>query len=88
MTTPMPTPNLDDVSRAIQATRESLAAAGYAIDVAEDANRLVFNVKAVDGACEECLVPKAVFVDILGRELAEAGVPAASFDVVYPLDDD
>lgn len=84
----MQSPNVDEASRAIHATRESLAAAGYAIDVAAQADGLVFNVKAVDGACEECLVPKVVFVDILRRELAEAGIDGESVQVMYPLDED
>lgn len=73
--------------RAIQATREGLAAAGYAIDVERRGDQIVFSVRAEQGACEECLVPKPIFVDILGRELADAGITAGAFDVVYPLDD-
>ena len=76
----------DQASRAIHATREGLAAAGYAIEVNVREDALVFNVRAEDGACEECLVPKAIFVDILGRELADAGIQAARLEVVYPLD--
>jgi hypothetical protein len=75
-------------SRAIHQTRDGLAAAGYAIDVEAPAGELVFSVRAQDGACEDCLVPKPIFVDILGRELADAGLQVASFQVVYPLDDE
>ena len=40
----------------------------------------------MDGACEECLVPKPVFASILGRELAEGGIEAGEFDVAYPVE--
>ncbi|KAB2874508.1 MAG: hypothetical protein F9K36_07645 [Burkholderiaceae bacterium] len=80
--------DLDVAARAIGATREGLAAAGYTIDVSARSGRLVFTVRADEGACEECLVPRPIFTDILGRELAEAGVKVDSFDLLYPLDDD
>lgn len=80
--------DLERASSAIHATREGLAAAGYAIDVNTRGGTLVFSVRAEDGACEECLVPKSIFVDILGRELADAGLQVASLEVLYPLDEE
>ena len=81
--------DLDTVSRAIGGTRESLAASNYAIDCAEPRDgALVFTVRALDGACEECLVPKAVFTAILEQELADGGIAASEIEVRYPLEDD
>lgn len=80
--------DLEAAARAIAATREGLAAAGYAIDVSVRGGRLAFAVRAGEGACEECLVPRPIFMDILGRELAEAGVKVDAFDLLYPLDED
>jgi len=80
--------DLQAASEAIHQTRDGLAAAGYAIDVDAPAGELVFTVRAQEGACEDCLVPKPIFLDILGRELADAGLQVGSFRVVYPLDDE
>ena len=80
------THDLAAVSLAISATREGLEASGYAIDCAERNGRLSFTIRAMDGACEECLVPKPVFASILGRELAEGGIEAGEFDVAYPVE--
>ena len=79
------TPDLAAVSRAISATREGLEASGYAIECSERGGRLVFTIRATEGACEECLVPKPVFTSILGRELADGGIEAGEFEVAYPV---
>lgn len=79
---------LEAAERAIHATREGLRAAGYRIDVGASAGRLSFSVRAEPDACEECLVPRAIFATILGRELQEAGIDAAGFELRYPLDDE
>ena len=76
--------DLDAVNRAISATREGLDASGYAIECAEREGKLLFTIRAMEGACEECLVPKPVFASILGRELAEGGIDAPAFEIAYP----
>lgn len=80
--------NPQRVAHAIKDTRESLAAAGFSIEIGERGGLLSFAVKPGPEACPECLVPKAVFEDILGRELAEGGIQPASFELAYPLDED
>lgn len=80
--------DLQRVAQAIVATREGLAAAGFGIDVDERGGRLRFAVKAGPEACAECLVPRGIFEDILGRELAEGGIEAEGFELLYPLDDE
>ncbi len=80
---------IEAVSRSIDATREGLAASNYSIDCRDGGDgRLVFTVRALDDACEECLVPKEIFVDILMRELQDGGIAASQVDVIYPLDDE
>jgi len=78
--------DLDAVARAISATREGLAASGFAIDCAADDRRLSFAVRALDNACEECLVPKPVFESILARELGDAGIAFEALHISYPVE--
>ena len=80
--------DLSAVANAISATREGLEASGYAIDCADREGRLLFTIRALEGACEECLVPKPVFTSILGRELSEGGIQVDAFDVAYPIEAD
>jgi hypothetical protein len=80
--------DLDAVNRSIAGTREGLAVSGYAIDCAEgSAGALRFTVRALEGACEECLIPKAIFTEILTQELADGGITGRAIELVYPLDD-
>lgn len=78
--------DLISVATAISGTREGLAASGYEIDCDEKAGRLVFTVRALADACEECLVPKPVFTAILRQELGEGGIQVEAIDVVYPAE--
>ena len=80
--------DIEAVSSSIAATREGLAASNYSIDCADAGNgRLVFTVRAFENACEDCLVPKAIFIDLLKRELSASGIAATGIDVIYPLED-
>ena len=76
--------DLNAVGTAITGTREGLEASGFAIDCTGQDERLVFTLRALEGACEDCLVPKAVFTSILARELANGGIATTAIDVVYP----
>lgn len=78
--------DLNAVGQAISATREGLEASGFAIDCADHEGRLLFTIRAMEGACEECLVPKAVFTSILSRELQAGGINVGAFDVAYPVE--
>ena len=80
--------DLNAVSKAIFATREGLEASGFAIDCADQGGRLLFTIRALEGACEDCLVPKPVFTSILSRELADGGIAVDAIDVVYPVEVD
>ena len=78
--------DLQAVERAVAGSRESLGESGFAMEVAERDGGLLVTVRALPDACEECLVPKAVFQAILGRELQEAGLPVPPIEVTYPVE--
>ncbi|MBL8386524.1 MAG: hypothetical protein JNM90_25795 [Burkholderiales bacterium] len=78
--------DLAAVAAAISGTRDGLAASGHAIDCSERAGGLVFTVRALPGACAECLVPKPIFSAILRQELGDGGIRVDAFDVVYPVE--
>lgn len=78
--------DLTVVAAAISGTREGLAASGFEIDCAEQAGHLVFTVRALEGACEDCLVPKPIFASILKQELGDGGIHVEAFEVVYPVE--
>lgn len=74
------------LSQALEPTRKGLDAAGFDLDLAEAEGRLRLLVRAREGACEDCLVPKALFRSMATDEIREAGLPAPELDIVYPLD--
>lgn len=80
--------DLTSVSRAIAPTREGLKAAGFDIDIDELGGILSFTLLPLSDACAECLVPKPIFLDILGRELAGAQIVVDAIEVHYPADFD
>lgn len=78
--------DLTVVATAISGTREGLAASGFEIDCNAQPGRLVFTVRALADACEDCLVPKPIFTAILRQELIDAGIQVEAIDVVYPAE--
>jgi Fe-S cluster biogenesis protein NfuA len=63
--------------------RESLQADGYDLTVdCLDAGRPQIAIVALEGACEECLLPRAVVERILLNSLGAAGV--SEIELVYP----
>ena len=47
---------------------------------------VVLTIGANEGACEECLVPKSLFLQMVRDEIAAAGEKVDGIDVVYPVD--
>jgi hypothetical protein len=47
---------------------------------------LSLTIGANEGACEECLVPKSLFLQMVRDEMAAGGVKVDGIDVVYPVD--
>ena len=78
--------DLAAVSKAIEGTRVGLDAAGFGIECDDRDGRLFLVIQAKEGACEDCLVPKPVFASIVGKELSDAGIAIADFEVVYPVE--
>jgi len=78
--------NLEAIGTALAATREGLSVAHYSLALAEREGRLLLTIDADEGACEECLVPKSLFLQMVRDEIAEGGLRVDGIDVVYPLD--
>jgi len=78
--------NLQAVGASLAATREGLEVAGFSLEVAEHNGRLSLTIGATEGACEECLVPKSLFLQMVRDEIAAAGEKVDGIDVVYPVD--
>ncbi|HMG44216.1 MAG TPA: amidohydrolase family protein [Acidimicrobiales bacterium] len=74
------------VHDALDPLARSLAADGYRLDVVAIADgRARLDVRAGEGACDDCLVPKEVFVGIAANRLERAGIELA-LEVSYPVD--
>jgi hypothetical protein len=77
-------PPLDHVD-ALEPLVTALAADGYGLLVTITGPAAVrLDVRAGEGACRECLVPRDVFADIAGRRLADALGGTWAVEVVYP----
>lgn len=85
----MPDATIDPAAleRSLALTREGLAEANYALHATHEGGGVLrLRVSALEDACEECLVPKAIFVDILRAQLLEGGVDPTRIEVDYPID--
>lgn len=78
--------NLEAIDAALAATREGLEVAGFSLQVTERAGRLNLTIGANEGACEECLVPKSLFLQMVRDEIAAGGEKVDGIDVVYPVE--
>jgi hypothetical protein len=77
---------LDEYERALEPLDSMLAADGYLLRLESSPavdNQLTLTVTAGSGACEECLVPAGLFIDVVRRHLAATGLHP-SLTVVYP----
>jgi hypothetical protein len=74
-----------DYDRLLEPLRNALAADGYtlAVDSSAAGEALTLTVAAGSEACESCLVPVAVFEEIVARQLLEEG-QSPTITVVYP----
>jgi hypothetical protein len=69
-------------SEGLEAMRSTLAADGYALDVAEEGDRVAVRISVADPeACEDCLAPAPIMRGILQQTL---GVPEGVIDLTYP----
>jgi len=78
--------DLDAVGAALEPTRKGLDAAGFSLALADQAGRLYLTVIAREAACEDCLVPKALFRQMANDEIREAGLAPVELEILYPVD--
>jgi hypothetical protein len=78
--------NLQAIDTSLAATREGLEVAGFSLQVAERDGRLTLTVGAAEGACEECLVPKSLFLQMVRDEIAAGGEKVDAIDIIYPVE--
>ncbi|MGI4815442.1 MAG: hypothetical protein ACRYG5_02760 [Janthinobacterium lividum] len=78
--------DLDAMREALTPTRNGLDAAGFALSLEEQGNHLRLTVIAGTAACEDCLVPKSLFRQMVSDEIGAAGLAPVELEIVYPLD--
>ena len=76
---------VEAVRTALHPLSSALNADGYLLHVAVHSGSAVHvRVEAGPEACADCLVPKALFADILRQRLGEDGVTVSTLDIEYP----
>lgn len=79
-------PGAQQVSNALQPIRDGLNADGYDLTVTSVGDASIeVTVSAREDACEDCLVPRELFADMVRAELAET-IGISDIEVVYPAD--
>jgi hypothetical protein len=76
-----------DVELALGPVAEMLASDGYTLVVGSiDDATITVEIRAEEGACEECLVPQPVLASILQRRLADAALDCGDrgIELQYP----
>ena len=82
-----PAPDVDAAASALQPFSSGLAADGYSLVVtAPDGEGLVVEIVAGPDACEDCLIPKEMFVGMLSARLGSEEVAFSELTLVYPTD--
>lgn len=73
-----------DMDPKLDPLREVLSADGYDLQVSKVSdNKLVMRVLALDNACEECLVPEAVMLQIV-RDALGSEFESLELEILYP----
>lgn len=66
---------------------QALQADGYELAIEMlDTNNVRLDVRATENVCEECLVPKELFVSMAEKRLSDASGSPWSVEVVYPVE--
>ncbi|MFC0247781.1 hypothetical protein ACFFIO_04635 [Citricoccus parietis] len=63
--------------------RQTLAADGYILTIDESGDRLDARIRAEDGVCGDCLVPKNLMAAMISNA---TGTAADSIDITYPTE--
>jgi hypothetical protein len=64
----------------------ALAADGYELSAAVDSGALMVRIAAGPDACEDCLVPKDMMVEMIRNVLHGSGLEPTRLEVTYPND--
>ena len=78
--------DLPSISSALHQTRDGLDAAGFRLECEAQGDELVLHILPTPDACAECLVPKPIFIDIVGEELKGQGIEVAGLTIIYPAE--
>lgn len=73
----------EEITTALAGIAGALGADGYALEVDEAADTLSLTIVALDGACEECLVPPAIMAPMMSAAL-DGRYPPEQIRLTYP----
>ncbi|MCE2527446.1 MAG: hypothetical protein J4G00_07930 [Actinomycetia bacterium] len=80
-------PDVESAVSALQPFSSGLAADGYSLVVSLlHEHGLRVEIVAGPDACEDCLIPKEMFTEMLSTRLSCQGVSFSEFTLVYPND--
>ena len=74
---------LAEIEESLTDMRTMLMADGYALSLAESPDGLDVRISAGVDACEDCLIPKPLMVDLIRSKLPD---PGQAITVHYPTD--
>lgn len=70
---------------ALEPIAMSMTSDGYALSIQEIADgALAVRIEALEGACEDCLVPRSVMVPMIESLLNDNGIRPSRVDVAFP----
>lgn len=79
--------DIEAAETALTPFSSGLAADGYTMEVSQSGSGgLRLEIVAGSDACEECLIPKEMFVGMLAARLNSEGVEFSDLSLVYPDD--
>jgi Fe-S cluster biogenesis protein NfuA len=79
----MTTSSTDEITEALAGFAGALRADGYALEVDEVSDTLSLRIVALDGACEDCLVPAAIMAPTISASLGRRYAPE-QIRLTYP----
>ena len=80
--------SIERIQDALHPLREAMAYDGYELTLQQRHAGYILQVGATQDACQECLVPKEVFLVSVTQAFEDAGIACADLimEVVYPSD--
>ena len=71
------------IAESLSGMRQALNADGYELDVDVNGERVTVSVRADESACPDCLVPKALMLDMIS---SAAHLQPGQIALTYPAD--